>query len=74
MVLFTRKEAAARLGMSLPTLDAERSAGRLTYIQRKPGSKVWITEEAITEYLARITHQARPELRTTRTACRRRWG
>lgn len=72
MTLMTRKEAAARLGMSLPTLDQERSTGRLAYIQRKPGSKVWITEEAIVEYLARATHQARPELRTSRTAYRRR--
>ena len=59
MTLMTRKEAAARLGLSGP-------------IQRKPGSKVWITEEAIAEYLARATHQARPELRTSRTAYRRR--
>ena len=70
MTLMTRKEAAARLGMSLPTLDIERSTGRLAYIQRKPGSKVWITEEAIAEYLARATHQARPEIRTYR----RRWA
>ncbi len=72
MTLMTRKEAAARLGMSLPTLDQERNTGRLAYIQRKPGSKVWITEEAIAEYLARATHQARPELRTSRMAYRRR--
>lgn len=68
MTLMTRKEAAAHLGVSLPTLDAERTAGRLAYIQRKPGSKVWITDEAIAEYLARATHQARPEIK----ACRRR--
>ena len=68
MTLMTRKEAAARLGMSLPTLNQERSTGRLAYIQRKPGSKVWITDEAIAEYLARATHQARPEMRI----CRRR--
>lgn len=72
MTLLTRKEAAAMLGMSLPTLDAERSTGRLAYIQRKPGSKVWITEEAIAEYLARATHQARPEMRPFRTTYRRR--
>lgn len=72
MTLLTRKEAAARLGMSLPTLDLERTTGRLAYIQRKPGSKVWITEEAITEYLARITHQARPEIKPARLSCRRR--
>lgn len=71
MTLLNRKEAAARLGMSLPTLDAERTAGRLAYIQRKPGSKVWITEEAIAEYLARATHQARPQMKTVR---HRRWA
>lgn len=72
MNLLTRKQAAARLGMSLPTLDAERSAGRLAYIQRKPGSKVWITEEALAEYLARATHQARPEMKLCRLPFRRR--
>lgn len=66
MKLLTRKEAAELLGMSLPTLDLERTAGRLAYIQRKPGSKVWITEEAIAEYLARATHQARPEIKPWR--------
>lgn len=70
MTYLTRKEAAARLRISLPTLDLERSTGRLAYIQRKPGSKVWITEEAIAEYLARATHQARPEMK----AYRRRWA
>lgn len=72
MNLLTRKQAASRLGMSLPTLDAERSAGRLAYIQRKPGSKVWITEEALMEYLARATHQARPETKLSRVSIRRR--
>lgn len=47
--LLTRKEAAARLGVTVMTLDAERSSGHLAYIQRKPGGKVWITEEAIAE-------------------------
>ena len=70
MVLLTRKEAAARLGVSVELLDQERRSGRLAYIQRKPGSKVWITEEAIAEYLARATHQARPEMK----AVRRRWA
>lgn len=69
MTLLTRKEAAAMLGMSLPTLDLERTTGRLAYIQRKPGSKVWITDEAIAEYLARATHQARPEFKK-----HRRWA
>lgn len=63
MTLLTRKEAAERLGMAVSTLDLERAAGRLAYIQRCPGGKVWVTEEAIAEYLARATHAARPELR-----------
>lgn len=65
MTLLTRKEAAARLGISVELLDQERRTGRLAYIQRKPGCKVWITEEAIAEYLARITHPARPERQMT---------
>lgn len=72
MTLMTRKEAAARLGISVDLLDQERNTGQLAYIQRKPGCKVWITEEAIAEYIARATHQARPKLRTVRTPYRRR--
>ena len=67
--LLTRKEAAARLGVTVMTLDAERSSGHLAYIQRKPGGKVWITEEAIAEYLA--THPARPELRRVKSLAAR---
>lgn len=59
--LLTRKEAAAKLGVSVVTLDTERMSGKLAYIQSKPNGRVWITEEAITEYLARSTHPARPE-------------
>lgn len=66
LTLLTRKEAAARLGVTVATLDAERVGGHIAYIQRKPGGKVWITDEAIAEYLARATHPARP------TAWRRR--
>lgn len=70
--LLTRKEAAERLGISLVTLDLERTSRRLAYIQRKPNGKVWITEEAIAEYLARGTHQARPDIRVIRQNDRRR--
>ena len=72
MVLLTRKEAAARLGISVATLDAERKAHRLAYIQRRPGGKVWITEEAISEYLARAMHPARPDRQMTGWAYRHR--
>lgn len=63
--LMTRKEAADRLGVSVITLDSARSSGQLAYIQHKPGGKVWITEEAFTEYLARATHRARPQREMT---------
>lgn len=72
LTLLTRKEAATRLGVSLATLDAERNSGHLAYIQRKPGGKVWITEEAIVEYLARATHQVRPTLKAFGVAGRKR--
>ncbi len=39
MTLLTRKEAAARLGISVSLLDQERSTGHLAFIQRKPGGK-----------------------------------
>ena len=65
-------EAAERLGVSVNTLDMERSAGHLAYIQRKPGGKVWITEDALTEYLARVTHQARSERKSGVETYRRR--
>ncbi len=66
LTLLTRKEAAARLGISVTTLDAERADGYLAYIQRKPGSKVWITEAVIEEYLARATRPARQTARHRR--------
>ncbi|WP_298069965.1 helix-turn-helix domain-containing protein [uncultured Mailhella sp.] len=70
--LLSRKEAAARLQISVDTLDVERASGHLAYIQRKPGGKVWITEDAIAEYLERATHPARPKLRTGTDTIRRR--
>ena len=70
--LLTRKEAAARLGITVVTLDIERSSGRLAYIQRKPNGKVWVSEAALAEYLAKATHPARPELALARSTLRRR--
>lgn len=69
--LLTRKKAAERLGIAVATLDAERRSGHLSYIQRKPGGKVWITEEAVAEYLARATHPARPLIKSTRSGRRK---
>jgi len=66
--LLSRKQAAVFMGISVDTLDEERATGRLAYIQRKPGCKVWITEEAIAEYLARASRRAKPE-RAFRSTC-----
>lgn len=58
--LLTRLEAAEMLGISHDTLDRLRAEGKIAYIQHKPGGKVWITEDAIAEYIARATHPAEP--------------
>lgn len=72
VTLLSRKDAAKKLGVTVATLDAARSAGRLAYIQHKPGGKVWITEDAINDFLARSTHQARPEGRVATNGTYRR--
>lgn len=60
MELLTRAQAAERLGISLSTLDAERLAGNLEYIQHKRYGKVMISEDAIRAYITRGTHNAKP--------------
>lgn len=69
---YTRQEAAERLGISTDTLDRERSQGRISYIQRKPGGKVLISETAILEYIARNTHRAKPQAEICGTYRKRR--
>lgn len=68
MNLLTRKEAAERLGISTVTLDSERAKGRIAYIQKVPGGKVFFKEEFLEEYIARATHQARP-LKLSKRIC-----
>lgn len=70
--LLTRKEAADRLGISVVTLDELRTSRQLAYIQHKPNGKVWITEEAINDYLARANHPVRPPIRLERDTYRKR--
>ena len=69
--LITRKEAAARLGISTKTLDAARFSGRISYIQYVENGCVYFTEKNIQEYIARRTHQAKP-VPVTSTYRRRR--
>lgn len=70
--LLTRQEAAERLGVSVETMDRERKAGYLAYLQRKPGGKVLITEEAIADYLKRATHPAKTVTPFTGATLRKR--
>lgn len=60
--LLTRQQAAEALGISVSTLDVERMAGRLAYIQRKRNGRVWISQKAIQDYLSRGVHKALPQL------------
>lgn len=71
-ILLTRKDAAERLSISDDTLDRLRKAGKIAFIQHTPNGKVWFTEDAISEYLARATHPAAPVLAVRDTYRKRR--
>lgn len=59
--LFTRKEAANILGISLATLDAARMEGLISYVQYVNNGCVYFTELGLQEYIARSTHRAKPK-------------
>ena len=70
--LFTRKEAAKLLGISLTTLDDARNSGLISYIQYVPNGYVYFTDAALQEYIAKSTHRAKPmEKRSTYRNVRR---
>lgn len=56
--LYTRKEAAAILGMSITTLDTARTTGAISFVQYVPNGCVYFTSEALQEYIAKCTHRA----------------
>ena len=58
--LFSRKEAANILGISLATLDLARSEGYISYVQYVENGCVFFTENGLQEYIARSTHRAKP--------------
>lgn len=58
--LFTRREAADILGISLTTLDSARNEGLIAYVQYVKNGCVFFTEAGIQEYIARSTHRAMP--------------
>lgn len=70
--LFTRKEAACYLGISLTTLDVARSSGLISYVQYVENGCVYFTEAGLQEYIARSTHRAVPKRENTMTYRKRR--
>lgn len=70
--LFTRKEAAELLGISITTLDAARNNGLISYVQYVPNGCVFFTSAGLQEYVAKCTHRAKPiEKKTTYRNVRR---
>ncbi len=62
--LIPRKEAAKRLGIGIYTLDELRKQGKISYVQHVANGRVFFTEIAIQEYLARANHRAKPMEKT----------
>ena len=58
--LFTRKEAAKILGISIATLDTARNNGLISYVQYVQNGCVYFTDEGLREYVAKCTHRAKP--------------
>ena len=58
--LYTRKEAATILGISITTLDTARTTGAISFVQYVPNGCVYFTNEALQEYVAKCTHRALP--------------
>ena len=64
--LYTRREAAELLGISITTLDAARNNGLIAYVQYVPNGCVFFTSAGLQEYVAKCTHRAKPiEKKTT---------
>ena len=70
--LYTRREAASMLGISLTSLDTARNTGAIAFIQYVPNGSVFFTEETLQEYIAKHTYQAKPDER--RVTYRKPWA
>ena len=70
--LFSRKEAAGYLGISLATLDVARNSGLISYVQYVENGCVYFTEAGLQEYIARSTSRAVPKRDNTMTYRKRR--
>ncbi len=76
--LFTRKEAAEYLGISLTRLDEARRRREIAYIQYNENGKIFFTQQALEEFVARATHRAKPininaPVRETYRKPRKKW-
>ena len=58
--IYTRKEAARILGVSITTLDTARLNGQLAYIQYVPNGCIYFTESCLKDYITKCTHRAKP--------------
>ena len=58
--LYSRKEAAEILGISIATLDTARTNGVISFVQYVPNGCVYFSNEALQEYIAKCTHRALP--------------
>lgn len=70
--MYTRREAASMLGISLTSLDTARNTGAIAFIQYVPNGSVFFAEDALQEYIAKHTYQAKPEER--RVTYRKPWA
>ena len=70
--LYTRREAAGYLGISLGTLDVARNNGLITFVQYVENGCVFFTEAGLQEFIARSTHRATPQRENMMTYRKRR--
>ena len=70
--LMNRKEAAEYLGISLKSLDDARRGGSIAYVRYSDNGRIYFTEAALQEYIARCTHSARPANQIQATYRKRR--
>ena len=56
----------------ITSLDTARNTGAIAFIQYVPNGSVFFTEEALQEYIAKHTYQAKPEER--RVTYRKPWA
>ena len=60
-MLLSRAEAAAYLGISAKLLDGFRKDGKISYVQRVPGGKVFLSKEELRQFRAVALSLAREE-------------